>query len=329
VVAEPLTGPGLEEEAGKGKGMSKGDGVGGELEGLADLEKRNMDLRNELQGYRKVLKQSLASGPQVPSHIARMGMNKFTTVTMLEKQLGAAMKRISIYKQANEALKQRVDKLSDKDLTSRLERKVRDKEARIAELTDERRALLNIRRSFEKQLVREQDARDHLPETISSLQKDVRVYQFKLRRLKAFIDTLRQRQRDQAEQLQALTNQNRELLEKAHLPPDIVDEDVMADPAKLLSKRKRRMAALDKVEGQKKSLQEEVAKLQRCLRQNKRSAEQEVRSLRRELEAAKEERTRLGAVFEVKEKEARLQLLQTKILKRTLRGEGHRTTHTG
>jgi ABC-type phosphate transport system ATPase subunit len=116
---------------------------------------------------------------------------------------------------------------------------VRLKEARIAELLEERRGLQNVRRNFEKQLVRDRKLREQWPETVNSLQKDVRVYQFRLRRLKIFIENLRKREREQGSQIESLANQNRELLQRAHLTPEVA-EDLVEDASGLLSRKKRR-----------------------------------------------------------------------------------------
>lgn len=68
--------------------------------------------------------------------------------------------------------------------------------------------------------------REHWPETVASIQKDVRVCQWKLRRLKQSIDGLKEKERDQQAQIAALAGQNRELLERASLSDDMVDEEV-------------------------------------------------------------------------------------------------------
>jgi hypothetical protein len=78
--------------------------------------------------------------------------------------------------------------------------------------------------------------------------------------------------------------------------------------------------ALEKaVEEERQRLHLEVERLQRLLGQNKRFADQELRAMRREAEAASQERDRLEAIVKLKEKASRLQALQIKILKRTLR----------
>lgn len=68
--------------------------------------------------------------------------------------------------------------------------------------------------------------REHWPETVASIQKDVRVCQWKLRRLKQSIDGLKEKERDQQAQIAALAGQNRELLERASLSDDMVDDEV-------------------------------------------------------------------------------------------------------
>lgn len=63
----------------------------------------------------------------------------------------------------------------------------------------------------------------------------------------------------------------------------------------------------------------QVNSLQQDLRRAKAEAEATLRTLRREEGTTLAETTRLAAVLELKQKEGRLLVLQTKILRRTLR----------
>jgi hypothetical protein len=131
----------------------------------------------------------------------------------------------------------------------------------------------------------------------------------------------------------------------------------MGDPTKLLGRKKRRRQDRAKeIDKEKKKLQDQVRRpgaserigpggmdirclvvgcasfakllyrvlwqvnsLQQDLRRAKAEAEATLRTLRREEGTTLAETTRLAAVLELKQKEGRLLVLQTKILRRTLR----------
>lgn len=132
----------------------------------------------------------------------------------------------------------------------------------------------------------------------------------------------------------------------------------MGDPTKLLGRKKRRRQDRAKeIDKEKKKLQDQVSRpwasqrrepggtgsrclvvgcrlfaervlfdrlwqvnsLQQDLRRAKAEAEAAIRTLRREEGTTLAETTRLAAVLELKQKEGRLLVLQTKILRRTLR----------
>lgn len=124
------------------------------------------------------------------------------------------------------------------------------------------------------------------------------------------------------EQIESLTVHNKELMERLAVSMKLGPDVPLDDPTKLLRKANKgqeKAAKEQAINDERKKLEKEVEQLQRFLKQNKRSAESELKTIKRDLEEAREEKTRLDAILEAKEKEERLQHLQAKIMKRTLR----------
>lgn len=124
------------------------------------------------------------------STVARLHLNRFSSVTVLDGQLANVQRRIEGYQRDNDTIRRRVESLGDRSMLERLEGKVgavetrmtrrwglrsapsdanivlpqvRWKEARLLQLGEERKALLLLRRNYEKQLVRAASIAKYFP----------------------------------------------------------------------------------------------------------------------------------------------------------------------
>ncbi|EQC41690.1 hypothetical protein SDRG_01648 [Saprolegnia diclina VS20] len=247
---------------------------------------------------------------QTRDAVAVTAAKKVTTVnatTKKETELQFLQKKIGVYRKANETLRKELESLHSNDALVHLENKAREKQLLIEKLVHENRYLANLQRTQAKRIEELEALKEHFPAKHHSVMEELRVCKETFRMYKEREKAADERSAKLHQQVVDLTQRNKSLTEKikaheSYKPP--------SDAAKDMD---------DGREDELLQLQARVAQLEKTKRLEKAKYDRIIKACEDQLDECKREMESFQAQLLDKEKELRLQVVQLKKLKRTLR----------
>ncbi|KDO34606.1 hypothetical protein SPRG_00669 [Saprolegnia parasitica CBS 223.65] len=226
-----------------------------------------------------------------------------------ETELQLLQKKIGVYRKANETLRKELESLHSNDALVHLENKAREKQLLIEKLVHENRYLANLQRTQAKRIEELEALKEHFPAKHHSVMEELRVCKETFRMYKEREKAADERSAKLHQQVVDLTQRNKSLAEK------IKAHENYKPPADSTATKDMD----DGREDELLQLQARVAQLEKTKRIEKAKYDRIIKACEDQLDECKREMESFQTQLLDKEKELRLQVVQLKKLKRTLR----------
>ncbi|OQR93071.1 hypothetical protein ACHHYP_02952 [Achlya hypogyna] len=223
-----------------------------------------------------------------------------------ESELQQLQKKIAVYRKANANLRKELEAVHSNDTLVQLENKAREKQLLVDKLAHENRYLANLQRTQAKRIEELEALKEHFPAKHHSVMEELRICKESFRMYKEREKAADERSAKLHQQVVDLTQRNKALAEK------IKQHENYKAPAETTK-------GDDDKEDELAQLQAKVLQLEKSKRMEKAKYDRVVKACEEQLEECKREMESFQAQLLDKEKELRLQVVQLKKLKRTLR----------
>ncbi|OQS05670.1 hypothetical protein THRCLA_02222 [Thraustotheca clavata] len=223
-----------------------------------------------------------------------------------EQELNMLHKKINVYKKANANLKKELEAYSSNDTLLQVENRAREKQLLVEKLVQENRYLANLQRTQAKRIEELENLKEHFPAKHHSVMEELRICKETFRMYK-------EREKATEEKTAKLHQQVIDLTQKNKTLSDKIKQHENYKPANdTNSEHNGRINELE-------LLQVRVAQLEKAKRHEKAKYDRVIKACEEQLEECKREMESFQSQLLDKEKELRLQVVELKKLKRTLR----------
>lgn len=257
--------------------------------------------------------------------------NSQLTGPALQIELRMVQKRSQLYREANERLQLRVDRLTDISHIPKLEETVRELKVQVTRLLQEKAQLELNQRNAERQAFKQNQEAGMLPERLNSLRAELKIEKERSRKLVNKVGELQVRDRENQEKFK-YTRQLNEVFSLELTDAGVKVQDVLVkhnlkkgkerhpSPKKqpLGTLRAARKQEVEDLTKERDKLRKDTKTLSRMMTKYRDQAARQIKSLQSKVEIMKKGKNAIQALLDERDKEVRVHAQQIKELRKAL-----------